>query len=572
MRSLLLSTLFILFLSLKINAQCPVDPYQITNQTQLNQFQTLYPTCTELDGLIVFQSSAYDLSPLSLIEKIKGDVRFDLSFNFLGLSGMSSLKEIDGSFIVDDMDSILDFAGQETLEKIGGDFIVIDNSRLLDFDGLFSLAEIGGKLEIVNNSELLTITNVTSLQYLGLTSQSDLIIERNNNLIDLNGLQSIEEIKGKLSVRYNNNLLNIDGLSGIQLVNSTIKINDNDNLLNTNGLRNLEFCNNSIEVGLNSKVKAINFQSLKLFKNRLLITENPELRMIKGMNTIQKFDGNIYIDNNIKLDTIQAFNNLREAGNLLALSRNGFLPNFNFLSKLKRVNGKFTLILNYPTSLSGLDSLTRVDNNFEIILETKTMTGLENLKYVGGELRIKGDSLISLAALTNLDTVSKLYLSYNNVLPSLSGIDNIDATTLNFVLIRFNSQLSDCAVKSICDYLDENGQFIVGLNTGNCMDTTAIRATCNAVGINSLDIENLKLKTFVNQNSNKLEIRYELIKNSETTIRMYDIMGKLIANHPSEFKLVGEHNLEIPISNLSKGIYLVEVLIDENRLIQKISF
>lgn len=124
----------------------------------------------------------------------------------------------------------------------------------------------------------------------------------------------------------------------------------------------------------------------------------------------------------------------------------------------------------------------------------------------------------------------------------------------------------------MCDYLDENGQFIVVVNTGNCIDTSAIRAACNRVGINSLDIKNLKLKTFVNQNSNQLEISCELIKNSKTTIGMYNIMWKLIANYPSEFKLAGEHNLEIPNNNLNKGIYLVKVLIDENRLILKISF
>ncbi len=220
----------------------------------------------------------------------------------------------------------------------------------------------------------------------------------------------------------------------------------------------------------------------------------------------------------------------------------------------------------------GLDSLAKVKNDFTLSCETKTLNGLDNLKYVGGILLIKGDSLISLAALTNLDTVREITITYCLNLTSLSGIDNIDPTTLNSVLISTNPKLSNCSVKSMCDYLDENGQFIVVVNTGNCTDTSAIRAACNAVGINSIDIENLKLKTFVNQNSNKLEISYELIKNSETSIRMYDIMGKLIANYPSEFKSAGEHNLEIPISNLSKGIYLVEVLIDEIKLVRKVNF
>ena len=120
MKSLLLATLFVLFLSLKINAQCPPVNYIINGQAKLNQFQTLYPNCTELNGLLAFQSPAYDLSPLSLIEKTKGNETFSDCYNFLGLLGMSALKEINGNLLVDDMDSLFDFSGLETLEKIGG--------------------------------------------------------------------------------------------------------------------------------------------------------------------------------------------------------------------------------------------------------------------------------------------------------------------------------------------------------------------------------------------------------------------------------------------------------------------
>lgn len=244
----------------------------------------------------------------------------------------------------------------------------------------------------MNNSELLTITNIPSLQYLGLTSQSDLIIERNDNLFDLNGLQSIKEIKGKLSVRFNDNLLNLDRLSGIQLVNNLIVIQRNDNLLNTNGFRNIEFCNNTITINDNLLLKSINFQNLKRIKKKLIILANPELQIIKGMNSIVKFEVGIRVTNNPNLNTIKAFNNLREAGKLLDLNNNGFLPNFNFLSKLKKENGNFTLLLNHPTSLSGLDSLTRVENNFEIFPKNKTFNGLENLSYVGNSLYIVSDS------------------------------------------------------------------------------------------------------------------------------------------------------------------------------------
>ncbi len=61
------------------------------------------------------------------------------------------------------------------------------------------------------------------------------------------------------------------------------------------------------------------------------------------MNSILKFDGEIRVANNTILDTIQAFNNLIEAGTLLDLSSNGLLLNLNFINKLKKVNGEFKL-------------------------------------------------------------------------------------------------------------------------------------------------------------------------------------------------------------------------------------
>jgi hypothetical protein len=562
--------LVLLSLGPNLHAACPVGIYVIRDQGALNQFPTLYPQCEELDGLSARSATATNFSPLKDIKKIKGDAIFMESFHFKAFSGMSSLKEIGGTFRVDDADSIIDFAGLETLERIGGDFIIEANDQLIDLDGLFMLKEIGGKLEITNNTVLKTLFNTTSVQYLGTTPNSDLYVYKNPVLEDLNGLQSINQVKGKLTVESNKFLRNIDGLSGIASVDSAIRIASNDSLENTNGLRNIATCGDKIEIGSNKALKSINLQKLESARKRIGILANSELRSITGMNSMLKFDGDIFIKNNVKLDTIRALNGLREAGTLLDIGNNGPLPDYGFLRSLNKVAGSFHTS-HTPLTFVGLDSLTHVGADFFLGTQAQSLAGLEKLEYVGRKLHIGGDSLKSLAALARLDTVRELTVTYCQKLTSLSGIDNIEVGSLGQVVVSYNPQLSHCAVKSMCDHLDRGGPFFAGVNKGNCADTAAIRKSCkDPTGISAPVKVIHGLQAYAIPAANGIEVRYRLAEESRVGIRVYDCRGNSIATLRIESDPAGERKVLVPIGKSRNGVFLVEVLAGSGKSIRKV--
>lgn len=350
-----------LILCLNVKADCPVGPYTVRYQEFLNQFKETYVDCQQLDGLVIKGGTAYSLAPRSDIKKIKGDVIFQESFHFKSLAGMSALKEIDGSLIVDDMDSVIDFAGFETLERIGG------------------------KLEITRNPSLNTLFKTTSLMFLGLTPESDLIIEDNPALVALEGLTSLNEVKGCVSIQRNKVLANLDGLKGLVLVDSTVRISWNENLRNLDGLKNLETCNDTLVINRNALLESVDLQALKHARNWIAFSQNPELRRIDGANAMTTFNGDLIIQGHLKLDTIRAFNGLVEVGKGIEFTNNtGKVADFRFLGNLKRVGGSIDIMTsNQQIALTGLDSLSRVGHNFTLRTLAPSLSGLENLKYVG---------------------------------------------------------------------------------------------------------------------------------------------------------------------------------------------
>ncbi len=92
------------------------------------------------------------------------------------------------------------------------------------------------------------------------------------------------------------------------------------------------------------------------------------------------------------------------------------------------------------TSLTGLENLTSIEGNLSIGVESFWVSG--------------NHSLTSLTGLTNLVSIGgNLGISDNIVLPSLSGLDNIEARSINCITITNNNSLSTCEVQSVCDYL-----------------------------------------------------------------------------------------------------------------------
>lgn len=171
------------------------------------------------------------------------------------------------------------------------------------------------------------------------------------------------------------------------------------------------------------------------------------------------------------------------------------ITNLNGLSVLTSIVGILEIKeCNNLTSLSGLDNLTSIGSILYIHLNS-SLTGLSALNHltsIGSALWIESNvSLSSITGLSNLTSINgTLNVDYNPALTSLSGLDNIDTASISGYFVVYNSSLSDCAVKSLCDFLASGTIFNqIHNNASGCNSPFEVGDACEHLDVETLSPE-----------------------------------------------------------------------------------
>src|SRR5690606_1508622 len=156
-------SIFFLFFTLGLKAQCPPGDVILTSQTEVDAFATNHPNCTEVSGTLTIQG-ANNLTPLSNLTSVGGDL-----------------------YIISNS-SLTDLYGLSNLTSVGGNLFISTNSSLPNLDGLSNLTSVGGTLYITYNLSLDNLDGLSNLTSVG----ADLVIQYNSSLTDISGLQNID--------------------------------------------------------------------------------------------------------------------------------------------------------------------------------------------------------------------------------------------------------------------------------------------------------------------------------------------------------------------------------------------
>ena len=351
-------------------------------------------------------------------------------------------SEIGGDVIIEGND-INNLDGLEHLTKIDGALIIRNCPRLTSFEGLKNLESIGGKFEINNIEKKWTLFGLSALTSIG----GDLIIKNNEHLSTLTGgsfgslifpgLSNVTSIGGGIFIESNPLLTKMDGLSGVASISGHISIKYNDELDNISDLS-----------GITTGVVAIR------------IVENPLLTSLDGLQNINSTGGGILIENNNSLTDLSGLEGIHNIGWHLYIKTNGNLQNLQGLNNLQTI-GKEMRITNNPKLLN--------------------LSGLNNLQTIGELFEISGNDLLnSLSALSNLTAIGgSLSIETNPQLQTLQGINNIDYTTISFLSLRSDYQLSTCDVTSICNFLDSGGNASIVGNAIGCSTIAEVQESCS---------------------------------------------------------------------------------------------
>lgn len=252
---------------------------------------------------------------------------------------------------------------------------------------------------------------------------------------------------------------------------------------------------------------------------------------------VARVDGDLVVDDNIRISSLAGLENVSEVGGSLLVSRNMALTSLEGLAGLTRVGGDLEIsALARVADLQGLDALTYVGGNFALnhCATVGSLQGLGALDTIGGDLVIGsmgqllttghaapahigggvelvgilgltdllmlrditslggGLTIAELRALTDLDDLEDLAsidgpleLSVNMVLADISGISNIDPAGITDLTIRACVEVTDCAVASVCGYLqaDPAAPARIENNAGACASRAQVEEACGGVGI-----------------------------------------------------------------------------------------
>jgi len=159
------------------------------------------------------------------------------------------------------------------------------------------------------------------------------------------------------------------------------------------------------------------------------------------------------------------------------------MVNLQGLENLEKIDGHLMVnSLSLLTSLTGLNKLDTVSSAFNLAFlpALQNITGLINLRYINTLEISHCDLLPDLTGLNNVGTIGAyIYIHDNNILSSLDGLDHFFNFGGSYCDILSNPILSDCAVKGICDIIAIHGAAIdIGTNAPNCNSWEEVESIC----------------------------------------------------------------------------------------------
>lgn len=151
----------------------------------------------------------------------------------------------------------------------------------------------------------------------------------------------------------------------------------------------------------------------------------------------------------------------------------------------------------------------------------------------------------------------KFEVDHNDMLTSLTGLDNIDSESINSLRVVYNPMLSTCNVQSICDYLETSGASVqIYNNAPGCNSQDEVIDSCNIVPVQEFNIGDNQLTISPNPCTvNDACLRFTLHTSRLTMIDLYSISGQKIKRLLNEVMLPETYEMEVDLSELPAGVY-----------------
>ena len=216
-----------------LSQSCLPNGITFTTQSQIDNFQTNNPNCTEIGGHLKVDGESIDnLDGLNVVTHIGGRLEIKGCDILSSLTGLSNLTSLGGNLIIAGNDALFDLTGMEGLTSIGGNLEIRANPYLLNCNGLDNVTSIGGGFYLFYNSNMESFDGLDNLTSLGAGMEIGAyiigILLHNPSLKSLEGLSNLTSIGGDIKIRGCDILTSLSGLDNIAAASITsLTINSN---------------------------------------------------------------------------------------------------------------------------------------------------------------------------------------------------------------------------------------------------------------------------------------------------------------------------------------------------------
>jgi len=577
-------------------------------------------------------TSLANLAGLDNISSISGDLKILSNNSITDLSELSNLTSVRGNISIEGNSQLINLSGLENIDPGTIAEVVIRNNENLSNCSVICiceyLKELYGIINLENNAvgcnsqyevmELCGFTNFCLEDGITFTTQEEIDLFKLNhpdcnevfgkvkieggnitnldslhvltaiwgnleigryfahttNLANLDGLINLTTIGGNLQLRCNEKLINLAGLSNVTSIGGDLSIYGNTLLENLQGLENLVEIPGNLYIGTtgvpgnNSLINLNGLNNITSIGGGLSVSNNTLLTSFEGLEHLETIGGNfqIFLIAGDTLINCSGLENLTSVGGNFIIQSTETLEDFTGLENLYTIGGEFTLMYNFGlTDLSNLSNLNSIGGQVQLynnqLLED--FAGLENLTSIGGRLFIGDNDLLkSTAGLENVSSVGgEILIKENDVLESLAGFENIEASSIEHLYVFYNLSLTTCEAKSICEYLaNPVGDHQIYGNAEGCNSEAEVEEACNA-GIEDQHSTSL-ISIFPNPAENVISV--STMSGVETDeISIYNQIGQQVL-------YFNEFSGSIDISTLQPGMYIIEVVLGEMKIREKL--
>ena len=261
----------------------PFGNYHFNSQDEIDNFHINYPNCTNIKGDVTISGiNIFNLSGLSQISSIEGNMSFLAVSSLASFDGLSNLSSIKGRLKIENLNSIINLEGLNSLNSVGVILEIKSNDSLKTLDGLNELDSVGS-LSIFNNATLYSLNGIENLSYI----ENHIVISTNTSLAGITVFENLNFVGGDISFLSNSSLLNLSGLQNLNYIYGRLNISGNNSMSSLTGLNNLNSIGGSLGIGDNDVLKNLSeLLNLNSINGDLSIKQNDSLESLFGLDNI----------------------------------------------------------------------------------------------------------------------------------------------------------------------------------------------------------------------------------------------------------------------------------------------